>query len=94
MINLFKAIIQKNIKKVEYHLDYRPDPNSIIDVSGLSVMHFSCQSTDGIFKHLLECGGSTFNRDSDAVSIIDYASFNPEIHRLIGKKSVINDSMH
>ena len=42
MINWFKAIIQKNIKKVEYHLDYRPDPNSIIGVSGLSVMHFSC----------------------------------------------------
>ncbi len=94
MVNLFEAIIQKNTKKVKYCLEQGANPNSAIDASGLSAMHFACQSTAGIFKHLLEFGGSIFNRDSDGVSVIDYASINPEIHRLIRNKCVIDGSIH
>ncbi len=57
-------------------------------------MHFACQSTAGIFKYLLEFGGSIFNRDNDGVSVIECASNNPEIHRLIRKKCVIDGSMN
>ena len=86
MVNLFEAIIQKNTKKVKYVLEQGANPNSIIDTSGLSAMHFACQSTAGIFEYLLEVGGSIFNRDSDGVSVIECASINPEIHRLDSKK--------
>ena len=94
MVNLFEAIIHKNTKKVKYTLEQGANPNSIIDASGLSAMHFACQSTADIFKYLLEFGGSIFNRDSDGVSVIEYASINPEIHRLIRKKCVIDGSMN
>ena len=89
MVNLFEAIIQKNTKKVKYTLEHGANPNSIIDASGLSAMHFACQSTAGIFKYLLEFDGSIFNRDSDGVSVIECASNNPVIHRLIRKKILI-----
>jgi len=94
MVNLFEAIIQKNTKKVKSILEQGANPNSIIDASGLSAMHFACQSTADIFEYLLEFGGSIFNRDSDEVSVIEYASINPEIHRLIRKKCVIDGSMN
>jgi len=94
MVNLFEAIIQKNTQKVKSILEQGANPNSIIDTSGLSAMHFACQSTAGIFEYLLEFGGSIFNRDSDGVSVIESASNNPVIHRLIGKKCVINGSMN
>ena len=90
MVNLFEVIIQKNTQKVKYVLEKGANPNSRIDNSGLSAMHFASQSTAGIFEYLLEVGGSIFNRDSDGVSVIDYASINPEIHRLIRKKCVID----
>ena len=86
MVNLFEAIIQKNTQKVKSILEQGANPNSIIDTSGLSAMHFACQSTAGIFKYLLEIGGLIFNRDSDGVSVIECASNNPEIHRLDSKK--------
>ena len=94
MVNLFEAIIQKNTQKVKSILEQGANPNSIIDASGLSAMNFACQSTAGIFKYLLEVGGSIFNRDSDGVSVIEYASNNPEIYRLIRKKCVIDGSMN
>ena len=94
MVNLFEAIVQKNTKKVKSILEQGVNPNSIIDASGLSAMHFACQSTAGIFKYLLEFGGSIFNRDSDGVSVIECASINPEIRRLIRKKCVIDGSMN
>ena len=62
MVNLFEAIIQKNTKKVKSVLEQGANPNPIIDASGLSVMHFACQSTAGIFKYLLEFAGSIFNK--------------------------------
>ena len=86
MVNLFEAIIQKNTQKVKSILEQGANPNSIIDASGLSAMHFVCQSTAGIFEYLLEVGGSIFNRDSDGVSVIECASINREIHRLNSKK--------
>ena len=89
MVNLFEAIIQKNTQKVKSILEQGANPNSIIDTSALSVMHFLCQSTAGIFKYLLEFGGSIFNRDSDGVSVIECASNNPEIYRLLRKKILI-----
>ena len=94
MVNLFEAIIQKNTKKVKYVLEQGANPNSIIDASGLSAMHFACQSTAGFFEYLLEVGGSIFNRDSDGVSVIKCASNNPVIHRLIRKKCIIDASMN
>ena len=94
MVNLFEAIIQKNTKKVKYTLEHGTNPHSIIDASGLSAMHFACQSTAGIFEYLLEFGGSIFNRDSDGVSVIESASNNPVIHRLIRKKCVIDGSIN
>ncbi|MDG2450964.1 MAG: ankyrin repeat domain-containing protein [Saprospiraceae bacterium] len=93
MVNLFEAIIHKNTKKVKYTLEQGANPNSIIDASGLSAMHFACQSTASIFEYLLEVGGSIFNRDSDGVSVIECASNNPKIHRLIRKKCVIYGSI-
>ena len=54
MVNLFEAIIQKNTQKVKSILEQGANPNSIIDASGLSAMHFACQSTAGIFEYLLE----------------------------------------
>ena len=94
MVNLFEAIIQKNTQKVKSILEQGANPNSIIDASGLSAIHIACQSTAGIFKYLLEFGGSIFNRDSDGVSVIECASNNPEIQRLIRKKYVIDGSMN
>ena len=44
MVNLFEAIIQKNTQKVKSILEQGANPNSIIDASGLSAMHFACQS--------------------------------------------------
>ena len=49
MVNLFEVIIQKNSQKVKSILEQGANPNSIIDASGLSAMHFACQSTAGIF---------------------------------------------
>ena len=60
---------------VEYHLGQGDDPNFVIDASGLPAIHFSCQSTAGIFKYLLESGRSIFNRDSDGASVIDYTLY-------------------
>ncbi len=57
-------------------------------------MHFACQSTAGIFKYLLEFGGSIFNRDSDGVSVIECASNNPEIYRLFRKTILIGGWVH
>ena len=94
MIKLIDAIVNRNFKKVVYYLQQGADQNYLIDASGLSAMHFACQSTAGIFKNLLEFGGSIFNRDSDGVSVIEYASNNPEIYRLIRKKCVIDGSMN
>jgi len=73
MVNLFEVIIQKNTKKVKSILEQGANPNSIIDTSGLTAMHFACQYTAGIFEYLLEVGGSIFNRDSDGVSVIECA---------------------
>ena len=75
--------------KVKYFWEHGAGLISIIDASGLSAMHFACQSTAGIFKYLLEFGGSIFNRDSDGVSVIECASNNPEIYRLLRKKILI-----
>ena len=72
MVNLFEAIIQKNIQKVKSILEQGANPNFLI----------------------LEVGGSIFNRDSDGVSVIECASINPETHRLIRKKCVINGSIN
>ena len=73
MVNLFEAIIQRNTQKVKSILEQGANPNSIIDTSGLSAMHFACQSTASIFKYLLEFGGLISNRDNDAVSVSDLA---------------------
>ncbi len=89
MVNLFEDIIQKNTKKVKYVLEQGANPNSIIDASEHSAMHFVCQSTTVIFKLLLEFGGLIFNRDSDGISVIECASNNPEIYRLLRKKILI-----
>ena len=87
MVNLFEAIIHKNTKKVKYTLEQGANPNSIIDASRLSAMHSACQSKSGIFEYLLYVGGSFFDRDSDGVSVIERASNNPEIYRLIRKNA-------
>ena len=70
MVNFFEPIIKKNTKKVKYVLEQGANPNYVIDTSELSAMHFTCQSTENIFKYLLEFGVSIFNRDSDGVSVI------------------------
>ena len=44
-------------------------PNSVIDASGLSTIHFACHSTVSIFKSLLDHGGSIFNRDGSVNQI-------------------------
>ena len=90
MTELIDSIIEKNIDKVKYFLEQGADPNFVIDSSGLSAMHFSCQSTVGIFKCLLDYGGSIFKRDSDGVSVIDYARNTPEIHHLIRIESIFD----
>ena len=61
MIELVDAIVDRDYEEVNFLLDQGADPNSIIDRSGLSAMHFACQSTVSIFKCLLDHGGSIFN---------------------------------
>lgn len=94
MIKFVDAIVDRNFKKVAYFLGQGADPNSVIDASGLSAMHFACQSTVSIFKCLLDHGGSIFNRDVDGVSVLEYSKNTPEIYRLIKSRSFFNGIMN
>ena len=94
MSELIDSIIDRDIEKVKYLLEQGADPNSVIDASGLSAMHFACQSTVGIFKCLLDFGGSIFNRDIDGVSVIDYARNTPEIYALIRSEAIFDGTIN
>ena len=94
MIKFIDAIVDRNFKKVAYFLGQGADPNSVIDASGLSAMHFGCQSTVSIFKCLLDHGGSIFNRDIDGVSVLEYSKNTPEIYRLIRSRSFFNGTIN
>ena len=94
MIKFVDAIVDRNFKKVAYFLGQGADPNSVIDASGLSAMHFACQSTVSIFKCLLDHGGSIFNRDIDGVSVLEYSKNTPEIYRLIRIRSFLNGTIN
>ena len=94
MIKFVDAIVDRNFKKVAYFLGQSADPNSVIDASGLSAMHFACQSSVSIFKCLLDHGGSIFNRDIDGVSVLEYSKNSLEIYRLIRSKSFFNGTIN
>ena len=83
---LIEAIVKKNIKQVKKLIGKGACPNSnVADNSGLSAMHFACQSSDDIFKFLLDHGGSIFKRDSDGTSVFDCSKSNRSIHNIIIK---------
>ena len=71
MIKFVDAIVDRNFKKVAYFLGQGADPNSVIDASGLSGMHFACQSSVSIFKCLLDHGGSIFNVNVTSCPLIE-----------------------
>ena len=93
MAKLIDAIIDRTFNKVKKLMGQGADPNSVIDASGLSAMHFACQSTVSIFKCLLDHGGSIFNQDVDGVSVFEYSKNTPEIHHLIRSEAIISDTI-
>ena len=94
MAKLIDAIIDRKFNKVKKLMGQSADPNlTIDDDSGLSAMHFACQSSEDIFKCLLDFGGSIFNKDSDRISVIEYARNTPEIHRLIRSEAIFDGTM-
>ncbi len=86
--------VDRDYEEVKFLLEQGADPNSVIDASGLSAMHFACQSTVSIFKCLLDHGGSIFNRDIDGVSVLEYSKNTPEIFHLIRSRSFFNGTIN